>query len=258
MDLILNYKLNNQFYRENHHKETNTQEKTMTLIESIVNFPPECTLSFQPGCTYDGFTNSYICGPIGATGCRGSQGSQGPAPPQDPEDIRRREEEERKRVEEAKRRYKRGVVISIMTPNEFLYHSFSKMILDYQNEYPEERLQIIPREPRLESTRSPKPEHTEDIECRRQLQAKRDARIQELLDELESLGYDDDDIGYGHTEYPESERILAEWYNVTTIANYAHSGFEIRCHCESNLYKTLVEKGIYDEKKVVDKILGRC
>lgn len=234
----------------------------MSLVESIVELPAGCTLSFHPGCIFDSLSGEYICGPIGATGCRGCQG---PAPPRDPEEERRREEEERRRVEEErrrveeyKRRYKGGVVVTVTTPTGPLYDSFRKLTLDYQNEHPEERLQIIAREPRTESTRSPKPECLVDIDQRNQLRAKRDNSIKRLIAELEELGYQNDELDYGWTKYPEEETIPSTWYDTVTTVNYQHAGFDIRCHCESNLCKTLTEKGLYDEKRVTDKILGRC
>lgn len=230
----------------------------MALIESIVDLPAECTLFFHPGCIYDTMSNTYIYGPIGATGCRGLQGLQGPAQPRDPEEERKREEEERKRMEEYKKRYKSGVIVHIPTPTGPLFDSFNKLVLDYQNEHPGERLQIIAKEPRPEVTKTLRSEHLAEFEQRNQLRAKRDSKIRSLIAELEELGYQNDETGYGWTKYPEEEMIPAEWYNVTTSTNYTHSGFEIRCHCESTLYKTLVEKGLYDEKKVTARILGQC
>ena len=227
----------------------------MTLIESIVELPAECTLSFHPGCIFDSLSGEYIVGPIGATGCCGCQG---PAPPRDPEEERKREEAERIRAEEYKRRYKSGVVVTVKTPTGPLYNSFRKITLDYQNDHPEERLQVIEREPRTESTSTPKPECVSDIDERNRRRAKRDASIEHLIEELEELGYQNGDLDYGWTQYPEEETIPADWYDTVTTVNYVNSGFDIRCHCESDLYKTLVEKGLYDEKRVTDKILGRC
>ena len=145
----------------------------------------------------------YIVGPIGATGCCGCQG---PAPPRDPEEERRREEAERRRAEEYKRRYKSGVVVTVTTPTGPLYDSFRKLTIDYQIEHPEERLQVIAREPRTESTRTPKPE-CGDIDQRNQRRAKRDASIERLIEELEELGYQNGDLDYGRTLYPEEETI---------------------------------------------------